>query len=42
MCYAGAYPNHMHITVIVKNNLLGKKGQKEKEKKTKEKHTDRD
>jgi hypothetical protein len=44
MCYTqfGAYPNHMHITIIVKNNLL-KKERKEK-KKTKEKHnsTDRD
>jgi hypothetical protein len=21
----GAYPNHMHIQIIVKNNLLGRK-----------------
>jgi hypothetical protein len=27
MCYPrfGAYPNHMHITIIVKNNLLKKR-----------------
>jgi hypothetical protein len=43
MCYTlfGAYPKHMHITIIVKNNLLKKERRK---KKTKEKHnsTDRD
>jgi hypothetical protein len=33
MCYTrfGAYPNHMHITIIVKKNLLEKE---EKEQKT--------
>jgi hypothetical protein len=41
MCYTrvGAYPNHMHVTKIVKNNLLK---MKEKEKETKEKHNSTD
>jgi hypothetical protein len=36
-CYTqfGAYPNHMHITIIVKNNLL-------KNEKRKNNSTDRD
>jgi hypothetical protein len=42
MCYTwfGAYPNHMHITIMVKKQLVKKR----KKKKTKEKHnnTDRD
>jgi hypothetical protein len=40
MCYIwfGAYPNHMHIQIIVKNNLLGKKEGGKEEKTRKEKH----
>jgi hypothetical protein len=36
MCYTrfGAYPNHMHIQIIVKNNLLKKKGKKSRQEKT--------
>jgi hypothetical protein len=33
VCYIqfGAYPNHMHIQIIVKNNLLGKKQKRKKQ-----------
>jgi hypothetical protein len=45
MCYTqfGAYPNHLHITIIEKKQLVKKK-EKGKRKKTKENHnnTDRD
>jgi hypothetical protein len=43
MCYIqfGAYPNHMHITIIVKNKLL-KKERGKKKKETKEKHNSPD
>jgi hypothetical protein len=42
MCYIwfGAYPNHMHIQIIVKeSNLLEKKGKKGKRKNRKENTT---
>jgi hypothetical protein len=35
----GAFPNHMHITIIVKSNLLKKE---RKKKKMKEKHNSTD
>jgi hypothetical protein len=38
----GAYPNHMHIQIIVKNNLLKKKKKGKNEMKTKEKHNSTD
>jgi hypothetical protein len=36
MCYTqfGAYPNHMHITIIVKKQLVKKRKKQEKKTKT--------
>jgi hypothetical protein len=45
MCYIrfGAYPNNMHITIIVKKQLVKKrKGKKQKKLKQKHNSTDRD
>jgi hypothetical protein len=40
MCFIlfGAYPNHMHIQIIVKNNLLRKNGGKRKNKRKTQQH----
>jgi hypothetical protein len=39
MCYIrfGAYPNHMHIQIIVKKQLVGKKKERKKKEKQKRK-----